>query len=158
LTHIDCVDKGLSGEEIIGFEESELFFCELVQDIRHEDSLTESIMTDLESRIQRCCFFISGFCFLGSRFEFGLDLFEIRKHELRIDDTDVSESIDRSLDMDNICILEISQDLDNSIDFTDMRQEFVTQSSSFASAFDNTSNIHEFDIGRNDLFGLSYLR
>ena len=69
----------------------------------------------------------------------------IRKDQLKVDCLDITRRINRSIDVDDIGILETTHYMYNRIYLTDVGKKLVTKSFSFAGTLYESSDIYEFD-------------
>lgn len=88
-------------------------------------------------------FFLAGF------FAF-LEGGNIGEDEFGIDDLDIADGIDGAEFVDDIVVFEATDDLDDGVGFADIGEEFVSEAGSLAGAFDEASDIDEFNSGGND--------
>ena len=91
------------------------------------------------------CFFIACTDFFHIIGDTLVESFEVSDDELRIDDLDISLRVDRSTHMVDIGVVESSHYLEDSIDISDMRKEFVPKSFSLTRSLDESCDIYEFD-------------
>jgi hypothetical protein len=79
---------------------------------------------------------------------------DISEKEFHLDSLHVGNRIDFASDVCYVGVVEATDDLENRIDFANVTEEFIPESFTFASAFDNPSNIDEFEHRWDDLLGL----
>jgi hypothetical protein len=86
-----------------------------------------------------------------------LDELNVFQAQLLGDDVQVTDGVNVTLDVDNLGIVEASDDLEDGIDGADMRQEGVTETSTSGSTARETSNIVDGQVSRYDRLGLVVL-
>ena len=64
--------------------------------------------------------------------------------QLVVDDFLVAHRVDASVHVCHVFIVETTQHMDDSIRFTNVREEFVTQSFAFAGTLYESGNVHDF--------------
>ena len=80
----------------------------------------------------------------------GLD---IGQHQLDLDRLDVRDRVDGPRHMDDVGILEASDDLDDRLDLADMAEELVAEPFTLARPLDDPGDIHEAERRRDELLG-----
>ena len=80
--------------------------------------------------------------------------FHIREDKLHIDGLKISHGVDRSVNVDNIIVLEAAYDVNYRIALTDVRQELVAKSLTLRSSLYKTCNINELNNSRSVLLGV----
>jgi hypothetical protein len=86
-----------------------------------------------------------------------LDEFDILNPQLLADDSQVTDGVNVTLDVNDLSIVETSNDLENGVDSTNMGQEGVTKTSTSGGTAGQTGNIIDGQIGRNLGLGLVVL-
>jgi hypothetical protein len=86
-----------------------------------------------------------------------LDELDILDSQLFTDDNEITDGINVTLDVNDFRIIEASDDLEDGIDSTDVRQERVTKTSTSRGTASQTSNIIDGQVGRNLRLGLVVL-
>jgi hypothetical protein len=77
----------------------------------------------------------------------------VGEDQLRGDDLDVTDRVDRSGHMVDVLVLETTDDLNDGIDLPDMGEKLVAQALALAGALDQAGDIDELDSRRDDFFG-----
>ena len=80
--------------------------------------------------------------------------FDVGEHQLQIDGADVPHRVHAAIHMDDVAVFKAAHHMNDHIHLTDVGEEFVSQTLAFGSAFDQTGNIHKFQDGRGDFFGM----
>lgn len=96
-------------------------------------------------------------CLLDKCGERLLGKLNVLQAQLLGDDVQVTDRVNVTLNMDNLGIVEASDDLEDGIDGTDMRQEGVTKTSTSGGTARQTSNVVDGQVGRHDRLGLVVL-
>lgn len=78
-----------------------------------------------------------------------LDELDILDAELLADNLEIADGVDITLDVDNLGIVETSDDLEDGIDGADVRQESVTETSTSRGTTGQTSNVVDGLVGGN---------
>ena len=88
-------------------------------------------------------------CFFGLG-KATFDGFEVFQLQFRIDNFLVANRVDRAIDVGDVIVLETAQHVDNRVGFTDVSEEFVTQSLTLRRTFYKSCNIDNFARRRHD--------
>ena len=83
-----------------------------------------------------------------------LDEFNILDPQLLVDDSQIPNGVDITLDVNNLSIIEAANDLEDGIDGTDVRQERVTQTGTSRGTTGQTGDIIHSQVGGNLGLGL----
>jgi hypothetical protein len=83
-----------------------------------------------------------------------LDRGHVGKDELRIYDLDVAERIDGCHGVDDVVIIKTTNDMDDSVDFTDVGEELIAEAFALTGTCHKSCDIDEFDGGRDDFISL----
>lgn len=94
---------------------------------------------------------------LGQSFESLLDELDILNAQLLADDGQITDGVNVTLDVDNLGIIEATNDLEDGIDGANVRQEGVTQTSTSRSTTGQTGNIVHGQVGGHLGLGLVVL-
>ena len=87
-------------------------------------------------------------------FDFLLEEFQIGEHQLRQNQLQIAGGIDGILDMDDVRIIEQTDDMRDGINRADMPKKLITKTFAFARAFDKTRDVDEFHRGGNRFGGM----
>src|SRR6185503_11855733 len=98
--------------------------------------------------------FVPAFGVLGNACTLLLHSLEVGQDQLGVDDLDVAYGIDVPGNVENVGLLEATDDLHNGIDLPDVAQELVAQAFARAGAFDQAGDVDELDRRRDDDAGL----
>ena len=93
-------------------------------------------------------------CLLAKALESLLNKLNILDPQLFADDGQITDRVNITLDVNDFSIVEASDDLENGIDSSDVRQESVTKTSSSRGTAGQTGNIVDGQVGRNARLGL----
>src|SRR5205085_8716944 len=80
-----------------------------------------------------------------------LQAVEIGEHQLGLDGLDVTDRIDRALDMHDVVVFEAAHDMGDRVDFAEMTEKLVAEPLAFRGAAHQPGDIDEFELGRDDL-------
>ncbi|EDK40156.2 hypothetical protein PGUG_04256 [Meyerozyma guilliermondii ATCC 6260] len=94
---------------------------------------------------------------LVNTFQMLLGKFNVFQSQFIVDNFQVIEWVDFVIDMNDVCIVETSHHLENSIDSSNIGQEIVTQSFTRVSTFSQSSNIIYGHVGTDLTFGLVHV-
>ena len=83
-----------------------------------------------------------------------LDELNILESQLLADDVQITHRVDIALDVDNLGIIEASDDLENGIYSTDVRQEGITKTGTGRGTTGQTGDIVDSQVGGNHRLGL----
>ena len=86
-----------------------------------------------------------------------LDKLNVLQAQLLCDDIQVTDGVDVTLNVDDLGIVKASDDLEDGIDGTDVRQESVTKTGTSGSTARQTSNVVDGQVGRYNRLGLVVL-
>lgn len=93
-------------------------------------------------------------CLLAQALECLLDKLDILDPQLLADDGQITDGIDITFDMDNLSIVEASDDLEDGIDSTDVGKESISQTSTSRGTSGQTGDIIHGQVGGNLRLGL----
>lgn len=79
---------------------------------------------------------------------------DILQPQLGLDDLHISERVNITLDVDDLCVVERSDDLENTIDGTDVGQERVTETGTGRGTGGETGDIDAGEEGGDSVDGL----
>ena len=77
----------------------------------------------------------------------GLEVFDL---QFVVDDLFVAHGIDRSVHVGYVVVVEAAQHVEYGVCLTDVGQEFVAESFSFAGTLDQSGNVYDLYCGRNN--------
>lgn len=81
----------------------------------------------------------------------------ILESQLLADNVQITSGVDITLDVDNLSVVEASNNLEDGIDSTDVGKERVSETSSGGRTASQTGNIVDGQVGGNDRLGLVFL-
>jgi hypothetical protein len=96
-------------------------------------------------------------CLLDELLKGLLDELNVLETELLADDVQVTDGVDITLDVNDLGIVEASNDLENGIDSADVRQEGVTKTSTGRGTTRQTGDIVDGQVGRDPRLGVVHL-
>ena len=82
-------------------------------------------------------------CRLARTLQTAFQMLDVRKNELEIDGLDVARRIDRTLDVNDVLVVEAADNVYDCVDLADMGQELVAQTLALACAADQTGDVYE---------------
>ena len=94
-------------------------------------------------KLLRQCFVHS--CLLRNLCDSSVKNLHIGENQFKIDRLDITRRVNRTIYMDNVGVLEAAYHMHDCIHLTNVCQELVSESLSFACTFDKSCNVHEFD-------------
>ena len=86
-----------------------------------------------------------------------LDELDILQSQFLADDVQITSGVDIALDVNDLGVIEASNDLEDGIDGANVRQESVSETSTSGRATGQTSNIVDGQVGRDTGLGLVLL-
>ncbi len=152
LCYVCCVDDRFTGQQVVLCDP---FLLVLVLQL-HQDGifsvLEQFFQTLLEFELF-CCLFVHScrFCSFGNT---ALEYLKVGEDQLKVDGLDITERINAAVYVDNVRILEASDNVNDSVYLTDIGKELVSKSLSFGCTFYKTCDVNELDDSRCYFLGL----
>lgn len=98
-------------------------------------------------------FLIAPAGFFNALFFLAFEGGKVGKDEFSINDLDIAEGIDGTHVVDDVFVLETTNDMNDGINLANVGEEFVAKALAFAGSGDEAGDIDEFDGGGNDAVG-----